>query len=56
MCTGGEEVEKVELGMWGWGGGGAHLLYSVFTRTERIKMYKETPLSFPKTHNSDPYT
>lgn len=31
-----------------------HLLYSLFTRKERIKIYKETPLSFPKTHNSDP--
>lgn len=49
---GGFWVKKVA---WrgGWGAGG-HLLYSLFTRKEHIKMYKETPLSFPKTQNSDP--
>lgn len=35
----------------GWRG---HLLSSLFTRAERIKVYKETPLPFPKTHNTDP--
>lgn len=30
---------------------GCHLLYLIFTRRERIKMYKETPLLFSKTQN-----
>lgn len=49
---GGFWVEKVVLGDGSVGGRG--VTYSLFTRKERIKIYKETPLSFPKTQNSDP--
>lgn len=43
----------VKVGAVVVGEGGGHLLYSVFTRKERIKIYKETPLTFPKTLESN---
>lgn len=50
MCC--VQVERRGGGVVGVGGlrgeRGGHLLYSLFTRKERIKIYKETPLSFPK--------
>lgn len=53
-CRGGFLGGESGVRECGGGSGGDHLLYSIFTTKERIKMYKETPLSVPKTQNSHP--